>query len=194
MTLWTIQPRELYEQILRTGKYTFDETKEPLALDFKDAYRWMEDHMKSAGIARKNLDDPLVWAWHTYDGLCQCPPVDDWIVWSEDRKDEVILEIEVPDDQAMLSDFDAWHFVLNHFYYGDSKNDEEFDKEMAWLDSLSEEEREVKVKESWEKIFDIAKYRDDWSSNGYYVQATFYGLTKDMIRKVYAKPERFIRR
>ena len=46
----------------------------------------------------------------------------------------------------------------------------------------------VVKKESWKRIFDTTMFYNGWASNGYYVQATFFGLTKDQIRRVYRKP------
>ena len=187
MLLWTRQPTKLYEEILRTGKYTFDKTKEPMRNDYEQAYLWLEEQMKSVGIVRKNPDDPLVWAWHTYACEHICPPLDNVDVWTYPR-DEVMLEVEVPDDQVMLSDFDKWHDVLNNWYCNSGLNEDDFDREMDWFELLPLKKQEVVKKESWKRIFDTTRFYNGWASNGYYVQATFFGLTKDQIRRVYRKP------
>lgn len=188
MVLWTVQPRELYEEIMITGKYTFDRTMDPMRNDFERAYLWLENRMASAGIVRKNPEDPLVWAWHTYAGSNEHPQTDNPDVWS-DTRDEVMIEVEVPDDQILLSDFDSWHCVLNHWYCESALNEDDADREHNWFGLLSPEKQEAEMKKSWERIFDITKFDNGWACRGYYVQATFFGLTKDQIKNVFEKPE-----
>lgn len=110
-------------------------------------------------------------------------------VFHIDGKEEkpVCLEIEVPDKDVLLSDFNAWHFVLNNSYLDDSNNEEEFEKMHAEFDALSLKEKDEKKRASWQSIFDVSKYTigDGWRANGFYVQAVFYGLKKEQIRKVY---------
>lgn len=187
MRLWTVQPRELYEEIMRTGKYMFDSTKHPFREDFEEAYAWMEHVMESAGQGSAYAGAPLVWAWHTYDNAHQCPPLDGEALWS-DGKDEVLLEIEVPDEDVLLSDFDAWHYVLNKWYLGNAAyfglNDDAAMKEMEWFDTLPTEPVNTKkfvMQESWGKIFNVSDIE--------YIQATFWGLCKEQIMAVYERPK-----
>ncbi|WP_228409450.1 DUF3841 domain-containing protein [Radiobacillus deserti] len=60
------------------------------------------------------------------------------------------MTVEVPDNKVLLSNFDAWHCVLND-----------------WFCSMTNEEDELFVQgklnitkeQSWERIFDIEKIR-----------------------------------
>lgn len=185
MLLWTVQPREVYEDIMRTGSYHFDATKNPMRNDFESAYEWLEATMERRGIKRSDPSDPLVWAWQIMDGKCYVSPYNKEI-WSSD-KDEVLLQINIPDEQVLLSDFDAWHYVLNRWYYDTSGTEEEWEENQKWFKSLPAEEQEIIKKASWLKCLDITPMNSEWRTNGKYVQATFFGLHKDQIEKVLEK-------
>lgn len=191
MVLWTIQPESVYRQIIETGSYHFDPEKSALYSDFRDAYFWMEIEMRKRGIVPSSASgatEPLVWAWHTWDGKWQVPEYQDEVFHIDGKEEKpVCLEIEVPDENVLLSDFNAWHFVLNDSYLDDSHNEEEFEKMHAEFDALSLKEKEEKKRASWQSIFDVSQYTigNGWRTNGFYVQAVFYGLKKEQIRHVY---------
>lgn len=115
------------------------------------------------------------WAWHTVDWKHR--KVDLRTTLFRNYPDPTVcLELEVPDDQVLLSDFENWHFVLNNWYLGDARSDKELDAEDAWLDSLSESRRQERKRQSWTKIFDVAPFEDEWQRRGMFVQATFWEL------------------
>ena len=67
MTLYTIQPLHLYENLilhkslLNTGDFINDYTKE-----FLDSYNWMVEQMLRYGLSKpKNAHYPF-WAWYKY--------------------------------------------------------------------------------------------------------------------------------
>ena len=98
----------------------------------------------------------------------------------------MLIEVEIPDNKVVLSDFDNWHSVLNGTYsYTQTTNEKEFDEVYEWLQSLPEEQRSQEIRHSWESIFDISIWDTDFSRNGIWVQATVWELKKEYIRKVY---------
>ena len=187
MKLWTIQPISVYKLIEKQGYYTCDEEKLRMENDvfdscFRDAYNWLIKEMaKRIGEPPEGVKYP-VWAWHTYD----------WKRKSSDLRSRqgkpgeemVRLEIEIPDDKVVLTDFDAWHFVLNNSYISDCNNEEEYDKIMEWYDALDSKKREELKYESWKSIFDLTPIDTDWITNGAYIQATFWRLDEENIKKV----------
>lgn len=183
MKLWTIQPVEVYEQIKADGKYIFDYEKSANAKDFAREYKWLEKEMADRGISKSFCDDGMVWAWHTYAGKRHKPDLRQGGYNKRGTK-AVCMEIEIPDNKALLSDLDAWHYVLNNWYIGNSQNDEEWEREQAWLASLLPEDRQSYIEKSWQKIFDITPIISEWKINGQYVQATFYDLFLENIKKV----------
>lgn len=185
MRLWTIQPLEVYNLIQEQDYYTCDINKSDLAQfeSFIIAYNWLNERMKDKiGNPPDNIQYP-VWAWHTRNWKQKKPDLREAGHGTRGTK-MVCLEIEIPDDEVVLSDFDAWHFVLNNWYIGDALTSEESDEEDIWLENHSEEEQKRIIRESWEKIFDITPIQSDWLSRGQYVQATFWKLSKENIKKV----------
>jgi hypothetical protein len=166
MRLWTIQDKPAYRRLLDKGVLYGDWRRVDDRL-FKPAYRWLCWQMELRGISLKKRCP--MWAWthkpdmrreaHNYRG----------------KHGVVRLELEVPDDLVLLSNFDAWHFVLNDCFC--ILTDEEFEK--CYSDpGYSREE----VTESWERIFDLKlcesrRYFDDWT------QATFPTIELDYVKK-----------
>ena len=80
--------------------------------------------------------------------------------------------------------------MLNKWYLDDSKNEEEWTKILEEYDAKPFDERESLMIKSWDKIFniDIFEIIDDegntWVSNGKNVQATFWKIKKEYVKKV----------
>lgn len=182
MKLWTIQPVEVYEQILKRGYYVCDGRKTDK--HFRERYKWLCQQMKEKiGKPPKNVSYP-VWAWHTRNFKRKKPDLRSSEYGYSGTK-MVCLEIDIPDNEVLLSDFDAWHCVLNKWYLNTECWDEEtFDKDHAWLDSLLPEERKKVIEKSWQGIFNLEPKETDWCARGKWIQATFWILKKEYIKKV----------
>ncbi|MBU5255781.1 DUF3841 domain-containing protein [Tissierella praeacuta] len=95
------------------------------------------------------------------------------------------IELEIPDNNVLLSNFDLWYYVLNNWYIGDSINEEELDAEWEWLDELSSQEKQDVIEKSWDKIFSIKKpLNNGFNSSGKYIQGTSWKLKLNEVRKV----------
>lgn len=124
-----------------------------------------------------------VWAWYIHDSKRKKP---DLRKSEYGRKGEamVCMEIDISDDEVVLSDEEIWLHVLNNWYLSDASCEEEYDKEEVWLDGLNEDEKRKAIVDSWQLIFDITPFNNDFKIKGHYVQATFWELRADQIRKV----------
>ena len=184
MLLWTMQPVEVYDALKKNGVYRCDITKSDYASyeQFTDAYDWMKEQLTDRCGNPKHIKD-MVWAWHTYDGKHKKPDLRHTGFGKKGEK-EVCLEIDIPDNEVLLSDFDEWHNVLNRWFCDNSQNEEEWEHIQEELDNLPGDVRDKKIRESWQRIFDIKQYKTDWRSNGYYVQAVFWELKLEQIKKV----------
>ena len=112
MILWTIQTEELYHSILETGQYACDPNQIDMT-EFTEMYDWLVLQMRERiGEPPNGVISP-VWAWHTQKSKRQKPDLRSER-WSNgyDGEKFVCLEIEVPDEQVLLSDFDLWSIVL----------------------------------------------------------------------------------
>lgn len=170
MKLWTIQYREAYEEMLQTGvlranpEYITDEI-------FRESYNWMAEQMK------KRIGDPPegvkwpVWAWYQWEGRRKRPDMRHHGRWSDKGAPIVLLTIDVPDNQVLLSDFDYWHSVLN-----DGDIIFPYDENAVY----SKEERQ----KSWENIFDYeCTFSDEELPGGLSTQATMWEIKAEWVLK-----------
>lgn len=182
MRVWTMQPIEVWEQLERDGTFCCDEKFAENAKDFKDSYAWLIEQMDKRINHPSECNLPI-WAWYRYDWVNKKPDLRHTGFGYKGEK-SVCIELEVPDNEVLLSDFNAWHYVLNSCWYDDSKNEEEWEQLHDWFDNLPGEEREKLRIESWQKIFNIEPVRSEWASNGRFVQAVFWEIKKEYIKKV----------
>ena len=176
MRLWTFHPYEVYQKILDTGEYHcepylgYNTTME--FMEFENAYLWLAQQMREKiGNPPDGIKFP-VWAWHTQNWKHKKPDLRyERFHYGNKGEKWACIEIEVPDNQVLLSDFDLWHCVLND-----------------WNVDLTEEEynnapqTEEYRHKTWQRIFDLTPIDNDWITRGMYIQATFWQLTKDMIK------------
>lgn len=187
MILWTIQPAELYDQIIREGYYHFDESwisDDAWIYCCQDAYDWLVEEMK------KRIGDPPVgvkypvWAWYVHDSKRKKPDLRKMGL-SVRGEQSVCLEIDIPDDEVVLSDEELWHFVLGNSYMYTATCQEDLNKEDEWFNSLAEDKKRVAIVKSWQNIFDIEPFDNGFEIKGRYVQATFWELKAEQIRKIW---------
>ena len=185
MRLWTIQPVSVLNELNEKGYFICAPEKAGNISDgsFTPAYKWMVSEMEKKVGARPSEVSYPVWAWHTTDWKHKKPDLRR-NYYAKKGETCVCLEIEVPDEEVVLSDFNCWHDILSMRYSDNSMNEEEWEKEMEWFEKLPASEKEVEMRKSWNKIFDIAPFKNDWTERGRFVQATFWILHLSYVRKV----------
>ena len=186
MRLWTIQPKELYLELMNKGYITCNPELAPDLIDgsFVDAYTYMVSLMESSGIKKPDTVDFPLWAWYKYDWKHKKPDLRQSCFGRHGDK-MLCIEIEVPDNEVLLTDFNAWHSVLNRGYLDNSLSEEEFDAEQEWFDNLpSWEIKEAEMIKSWERIKNIDEFENNWLHRGRFVQATFFILKRENIVRV----------
>ena len=159
MKLWTTQNIGFYEDLMTNGIAYCNQVSE-MAQECDYAYGWMAEQM------RKRIGDPPlpdiklpVWAWYQYDSKKRRKPKKRKFENSYDEKC-VLMEIEVPDSQVLLSDFSIWNIPLNA---GHIISDKALTRRIeayypCEFSDFPQELQEV-MKESWEVVFDL-KNRD----------------------------------
>lgn len=188
MRLWTIQTYNVFETIKKTGIYRCNPDLSSLLEmeEFVNAYKWISKEMKKRiGNPPNNVTFP-VWAWYNIDGKNLRPDMrkSDMRVFQK----SVLMELEIPDNQVLLSDFDLWHVVLNDtFCYKTSIEglsyeewDAETDKEDLYYSSLSDKEKVAYKEKSWENVI-----CSNFNKLPAFVQATFWELKKENIKKIW---------
>jgi hypothetical protein len=183
LRVWTIQPLETWERLQTRGRLYADGWRIPL--EFRPASRWMHRQMQAHvpgfggrypwwGWARPKPD--LRHAGHLPHGASG-----------------VRLGLELPDEEVLLSDFDAWHVVLNRGYLALSEADfDDFYRrfEMAVSDPRAWPPLEpwhTAIVSSWERIFDLDALASDpdWCGPAIHVQATFECLRLRDVRHAF---------
>lgn len=193
MRLWTIQHEKAFETLEKSGVLTANENNLFCEDYYRFAYDWLVEQMKlRVGMPPYGIHYPI-WAWYQWEGKrkrcdLRCGG------YAQRGTHLVQLEMEIPDNEVMLSDFDDWHCVLNR---GLNSDDEaELDEYYNSIRDIDNEEfwnniekypdlvhlRE-KVIQSWDRIFDMDNIRNDAS-----IQATFWLLKKEQV----VKEEHFI--
>ena len=140
MLLWTVQPESALEEIEQNGVFRCD-AAQSFNLTKKDSlkipYEWMIRQMqKRIGHAPAGVSYP-VWAWHTWEFERQCPDTDS-AAFLKRTEDKVLFTLDIPKNAVLLSDFDAWQFVLNDSYVSSASTEEEWNAQDTWLDSLED--------------------------------------------------------
>lgn len=192
MRLWTIQGIEIYEQLQRDGVAYC--TKPVWSDDekFMKAYRWMVDQMRQriGEPPIKGIEYPM-WAWYQYNSAKSNKPPRSPLDIQEGLS--VYMEIEIPDNEVLLSDFMNWHNVLNQWPLTNWKRinkktdllEKEAGKSLDFDDYPVEIQKEIE--KSWEAIFDLDR-RDEEVGRTHKrncsIQATFWMLKPENIISV----------
>lgn len=112
-----------------------------------------------------------VWAWYRFRTRRARPDLR-WVEFRGAANEMVLIELEKEDSQVVLSDEEIWTVAqLNDTAW--CRNDEELD----WYYNPDMEGKEKFKKESWYRVFEI--------NQAPHVQATFWELRKEEIKKIW---------
>ena len=182
MILWTIQPEIIYEMILEQGVYRCDYSKSYMK-EWKIQYDWLVNQMINRIGERPSGVSYPVWAWYKWEGIRNRPDLKSER-WGEGWKRErlVCMEIDIPEKDVLLSDFDAWSIILLDSLI--SYSEEEYEDLEKIYKRLSPKQQKIMKEKNWEKTFDISLFENEWICRGSSVQATFWELKREQIKKV----------
>lgn len=150
-TVWTVQAAEVLDELDDLGVIrVHPEHADP---DFAEAYQWLHQQMISRGLMGQ--DDWPLWGWADIEQ-------GDLALHLEDARDaEVAIRVEVPEERLLLSDYDAWHDVLNHHPCLDHAEREDFlaraDHAIGgtWHRQPLPQPMEDELIASWDNVFDL---------------------------------------
>jgi len=181
MRVWTIQPVEVLAQLEEERVLYADPAYIPK--EFRQPYNWMRAQM---GRRLPCYDSHYPWwGWHTpRPDLRQSGHL-------PHGTQGVRLELEINPIEVLLSDFDAWHGVLNSGYLGLNEEEDE-----AWYRRFEAavpnrwswpppEPWYSDILTSWERVFDLEALAasEYWQPGPRYIQATFEALRLVDVRK-----------
>ena len=185
MRVWTIQPVKVYEQLNKDGYFHADsKMSELLGYDnFQRAYEWMMLQMEERiGTKPSGVRTPI-WAWHTFDFTHKKPDLRRR-EFNVGNGEMVCIELEVSEEDVLLSDEDAWHFVLGDYYLPSALCKIDSEKEEAEYDALSYKMKAQARKESWNRIFNLSPHESSWMNRGKFIQATFWEMRLEQVKGV----------
>jgi hypothetical protein len=176
MILYTIQSQSWYDSLKdkkviisyrEENLSEYDENDKKLRDFFKLSYDWMSEQMRLRlpEYPSSHLLWPL-WAWYQWDSVTKKVPD---LRCYRHLKNYVRIEFEIDDSLVLLSEFEAWHYVLNDWML---KNDEHDGDE-----NPDEEDK----RKSWNNIFDLS-FLGPKDCNA--IQATFWELNINQVKKV----------
>jgi len=181
MRIWTIQPVKVLTRL--DAKRVLYVAPARVPGEFRHAYDWMRQQMKKRIPGYKGRYP--WWGWYS-----PCPDLRCSGHLPKGTRG-ARLELDLDPDKALLSDFDAWHAVLNRAYLALSEEEDE-----AWYQALPRspaslrdwplpEPWQSEMLASWERIFDLnALAASDWSGTGpRHIQVTFETLRLADVRR-----------
>lgn len=183
MKILTIQPLSIVSR-LEKGEIVYpndDVILEKNDDSFISAYKWMVDKMDENCIKGKMTEFPF-WGWYIYDNkkgsdILSCEDLD----IKGYGKNSCVILLSLDDDEVLLSEFNLWHCVLNNGFCVNAKTESEFDKMYEWYENLTSKEMNEEKLKSWNNIFNIEPFENDFCSNGKYIQGTFWSINPNNV-------------
>jgi len=164
MRIYTIQTVSFYDELLQEGIVCCN-TQSWMCLEYRVQYDWMAEQM------RKRIGNPPrpetkypIWVWQQYISKKNpVPPMSSKDI-EEGETEAVMLELEVPDNEVLLSDFSVWHLPLNHGAVTYKHEDNKLVKELKDYERQHKDcfrvqdyspELQKKILKTWERVFDL---------------------------------------
>jgi len=159
-----------------------------------------EKLIERVGAPPQESDWPI-WAWYHYDGAKKPSPDLRCSALLVPGERGVRIELEIPEERVLLSDFDAWCAVLIGAAMLEGEAEvERFWKEcaevglpngwgMTWEDTdkvLAHPDFGERMRRSWNQIFDLDWHNDYWNDppGMKAIQAVFWEIRREDVRKV----------
>lgn len=156
-----------------------------------EAYAWIERQLiKRVGPPPQEDAAPL-WGWfQCHDASRKRPDLRAVRHWYQPAE-YVLIECELPEEGVMLSDYEAWHIILNGGYVRINEEDENEYRELRRQcdqtpsDSLGDKLRR-RFYSSWDRVIDMEELtEDDWvPMEKRSIQACFWELRQEQIDSV----------
>lgn len=166
VVVYSVQDVGVWETVTRTGRFEMQDSGRFEDVEFTDAYVWMREQMR-ARLGVTMTGSWPIWGWSRIRR--------EYLVSSCRRSPgQVLLRLEIPRSEVLISDFDSWHAVLNSWPLWpvdlDSGGFDEWD-EAIWgeLTALGASDRRAVhqwphparrlMEATWERIFEVTGVR-----------------------------------
>lgn len=145
LQLWSVHLESYWRKVVAAGRFDIDSLHEQaFGCQFQAAYEWMRQQV-ALRVEEPSGGWPL-WAWPVRPDMRSYrhqPPEGDRLV---------LLELAVPPEKVLISDFGDWHIALNGWYIPTPEEDAD---DSFWKSEENERKRNDRatVLQSWERIF-----------------------------------------
>lgn len=181
--LWTRQVPQVWDEIQKNGVYRVKEEyirikNDTIADYYLDLYRWYTREARKHLTFSEELEYPV---WLCVDEEFMLQPVDDC----------VIFKLEVPNDQFLICNMDAWGYRVNYWYIPLNEEDrKKHEAELKRYGLASEDEListskgnfypllKRKVIDSWSRVFTLPPEKKESKV------ATTWEIRKEWVREV----------
>lgn len=202
MKLYTFQPLFVYQCLNELGYFhpfflfEHDEfLKDEIVNDkyqwsFSHSYVWLREQMLQQGVEYSVNNSHMIWGWYQWAGRDKPKPDKRYSsVFDYFNTPYVLMELDISPQRVCLSDYDAWHSVLNYWMLDYKEKVDLFEKKYDFYREkpLSNIEAHKKISESWLTIFDLQKSMKilDITPEQQQTQATFFELFYSDLTKVH---------
>lgn len=198
MKIYTFQPTFIWEVIQQDGFYhpfdLFEKNeilKEDLSLNWglTHSYLWLKEKMLEKGVIYKHYHQHLIWGWAQWYGNKKKPDKRYSSVFSFSNEPFVMMELDIDSSRVSLTDYDAWHYVLNYLYIGGKKESDSFSEKFNYYQEnpLSDPKADKELKDTWDHIFDLDKICSllQYPKEQQSIQATFFEIFLEDVKKVH---------
>ncbi len=197
--LWTIQDVRALDALSSTGMLRSTSSRIPD--DILPAYAWMAARLRErCGEPPEGVQYPM-WSWSQFES--EWVPRPDLLEAAllEPGTEGVCIELIVPRESVLLSDFELWHYPLNGWFLGLSEA-EDIDFEARCVAAGQSPEAtfaelsphlQRAVEHSWHRIFDLESV-SEWAGAGARqerrIQAVAWEFRAEQVKSI----ERFVAR
>jgi len=209
MKVWSFQPKHIVDLVnektflladaSKGDNWEFEFPNGHISEGFQKPYKWMKEvFTELRGI---EVEGDLWWAF------AKRPDLRSWR-YRFHGEDTVLIELDIPECEVLISDHGAWHSVLNGSHCSLTREDDDLFYETYYNINISDRKdfqrtvitEEIKAqgeelkRKSWYQIFDLEAIQSSEYLNGnnreLLLQAVFPVLRKENIVKViHYKPQ-----
>ena len=180
MKLWTIRTTKEWDILQHEGVLRTDVALSDWHLR-RRAYAWMSRQLKKCVGAPPSGVVLPIWVWRYWAGTARARPDLRCGTMLSRGTLGVRLELNLPPESVLLSNFDAWHAVLNDHYHALDDADYEWFEQLAASGELSAAQLKQIKEDSWQRIFDLSLILDPstWA-----VQGVVWEISLTSVQKV----------
>jgi len=192
MIIWSIHELDFFRKLEKNKVILPNKNLLTWKDEFLESYYWLADQMEKRIGGRPRPNSLPFWGWYQWQNSKQKKPDLRSRSHLMPGKQGVRLELEIPDEEVVLTDFSLWNDVLNKAYIPSSEEDYlNFykyldDRKLFSFGNWTKKHKRLAEK-SWERIFDLSFYVKDFFSYPKHkksIQATFWKISMSQVKDV----------